>query len=179
MNRVLTIAATVAAFALLASSAALAGGGPVTKQNGKSPAFAAFTSICSVAPFANYGFCSSGTTTFTGVNGKINAVQSKPGRYNLGVSLDGLMPGALYRLWGNRDGLAVPGNITGFFEIATAQADAGGHVDFEYQTTEPEKLAFDVNQLSNPNDEHGITVATSYWSKQFLHVNPDSTLSAG
>jgi hypothetical protein len=178
MKRVLTIAATVAAFALLACSAAL-GGGPITKQNGQSPAFSSFTSICAVSGYASYGFCAGSTTTFSGVKGKINAVQAKPGRYNLGISFDGLTPGATYRLWGNRDGAAQAGKIDGFFKIADAVADGGGSVEFDYQTTDPAPLAFDLNQLRDPWDVNGITIVTSYWSKQFLHVNADTSLSAG
>ena len=179
MKRVSMIAAASAALALLVCSAAFAGGGPVTKQNGKSPAFSAFTSICAVSGYAGYGFCAGSTSTFSGVKGKINAVQAKAGRYNLGISFDGLTPGATYRLWGNRDGLAQPGQLDGFFAIATAQADEGGSVEFDYQTTDAEKLAFDLNQLRDASDANGVTIVTSYWSKQFLHVNADSSLSTG
>jgi hypothetical protein len=178
MKRV-TIAATIAVLALLTSSAALAGGGPITKQNGKSPAFSSFTSICAVAGYTGYGFCAGSSTTFSGVKGKINAVQAKAGRYNLGISFDGVTPGATYRLWGNRDGVAVAGQLDGFFQVATAQASADGSVEFDYQTTEPETLGFDLNQLRDPSDVHGITIVTSYWSKQFLHVNSDGTLATG
>ena len=45
-------------------------GGPVTKQNGKSPAIEAFTSICAVAGHVNYGLCGGSTATFRDVRGR-------------------------------------------------------------------------------------------------------------
>jgi hypothetical protein len=174
MNRVLTTVACAAALALLACSAA-----PAANQDSLKPAFASFTSICAVPGFVNYGYCNGSTTTFSNVTGKI--AQALPGRdgWHLRISFDGLTPGAVYRLWGNRDGLAIPGKIDGFFQIATARAWFNGSVWFEYITTAPENLGFDLNQLTGPSDANGVTIVTSYWSKQFLHVNPDGSLSAG
>jgi hypothetical protein len=178
MNRVLTTAACAAALVLLACSAALAADGPTTKQDPSKPAFAAFTSICAVPGFVNFGFCNGSTTTFSNVKGRIG--QAQPGRngWHLRISFDGLTPGAVYRLFGNRDGLAIPGRVDGFFQIATAQAIFNGSVFFDYITTAPENLGLDLNQLTGPSDVNGVTIVTSYWSKQFLHVNPDGTLYA-
>ena len=66
----------------------------------------AFTPICAVPGYANYGLCGGRTTTFSGVSGKMNAIQPKPGRYNLDFTFGGLSPGVEYRLWATRD--AVP-----------------------------------------------------------------------
>ncbi len=46
---------SVAVAACVVAAAAL--GAPVTKQNGKSPAFSGFTSICTLAPYLFYGDC--------------------------------------------------------------------------------------------------------------------------
>ena len=59
---------------------------------------------------------------------------AEPGQWHLRISFDGLTPGALYRLWGNRDGLAIPGKVDGFFQIATATAFVNGSVFFDYIT---------------------------------------------
>jgi hypothetical protein len=67
--------------------------GPITKQNGQKPAFDAFTSICAVPGYANYGLCGGDATRFTGIKGKMNAVQPKQGRYNLDFTFTGLTPG--------------------------------------------------------------------------------------
>jgi len=164
----------VALAALLAAgtSAAL-GGGPVTKQNGSTPAFNNFTSICAVAGYANYGNCGGDTTTYGHVTGRINAVQAKRGAWNLGLSFTNLEPGASYKLWGNRTGATPsPGVIDGFFEIATVVAAPDGTARFSYQTTDPSNLGFDLNILPG-----NITVVTSYWSNQTIQVlNPDGTL---
>src|SRR4029453_4447657 len=54
--------------------------GPITKQNGQKPAFNAFTSICAVPGYADYGLCGGDATRFTDVKGKVNAVQAKQER---------------------------------------------------------------------------------------------------
>ena len=159
---------SVLAAACVFAAAALAG--PVTKQNGKSPAFTGFTSICTLPQYLFYGFCDGDATKFTNVAGKMDAVQSKLGRYDLNFSFTNLAPGATYRLWGNNGS---------FFVIGTAIADASGGVKFGYQTTSPAGLGFDLNQLRGDWDVNGITLVTSYWSNQLLSVNPDGTISAG
>jgi hypothetical protein len=89
----------VATAACVVAAAAL--GAPVTKQNGKSPAFSGFTSICTLAPYLIYGDCNGDATAFTNVNSRMNAIQAKPGRYNLEFTFSNLTPGTVYRLWGN------------------------------------------------------------------------------
>jgi hypothetical protein len=49
-------------------------------------------------------------------------------------------------------------------------------VSFDYQTTNPTNLGFDLNVLSNPNDVNGITLVTSYWSNQWLQVKTGGLL---
>jgi hypothetical protein len=149
---------------------ATAAGKPLTKQNGKSPAFTGFTSICTLPQYLNYGFCNGNATAFSGVKSRMNAVQPKPGRYNLEFSFSGLTPGAVYRFWGNNGA---------FFVIGTQIADGSGSVDFDYETTSPAGLGFDLNQLRGDWDFNGITLVTSYWSNQLLSVNTDGTLAAG
>jgi hypothetical protein len=178
MNRLLTTAALAATLALLACSVAPAADGPITKRDPLTPAFASFTSICAVPGYANFGFCNGDVTRFSEVKGKIDQALPSRGRWHLRISFEGLTPGATYRLWGNRDGLAIPGKIDGFFQIATATAFFNGSIFFDYITTNPENLGLDLNQLTGPNDVSGVTIVTSYWSKQFLHVNADGTLSA-
>ena len=149
---------------------------PLTKQNGRSPASTRFTSICAVPGFAGYGFCNGDTSQFANVTGRINAVQPKAGVWNLDLSFANLEPGVAYTLWGNRSGAmpsVEPRIVSGFFEIATAVADASGSVSFSYQTTDPVDLGFDLN-ASGPN----VTVVTSWWSVQWLEKNPDGTLYA-
>jgi hypothetical protein len=152
--------------------AAAAFAGPITKQNGKAPAFANFTSICTLPPYLFYGFCNGDATTFTNVQGKIDAVQAKPGRYDLDFTFTNLTPNAPYRLYGNNGA---------FFVIGATVANGSGTVKFSYQTTSPAGLGFDLNRILGaditvPGD---ATVVTSYWSNQLLRVNPDSTLAAG
>ena len=169
MKRLLTIG--LATFALASAGTATAGGGPVTKQNGATPVLSSFTSICTLAPYADYGYCAGGRSTLSNVSGRVNAVQPKPGVWSLDVSFTGLQPGASYTLWGNSTAPpAIPGQIVGFFAIGTVLAAADGTAKFNYQTTAPENLGFDLN-LS------GYTIVTSYWSNQRLHVNADGTLS--
>src|SRR4051812_47469877 len=137
MKSFLALVATGTVLALLAASAVAAA--PITKQNGSSPAFNNFTSICAVSGYVNYGLCGGSASTFGSVKGKINAIQPKVGRWNLGLSFSGLQPGGSYTLWGNQDG-ATPsaGVVGGFFNIATATADALGNVSFSYQTSNPD-----------------------------------------
>ena len=158
-----TIAAT------LTFAAASQAGPPVTKQNGQKPAISNFTSICAVPGYADYGLCGGQTTAFSDVRGKMNAVQAKPGRYNLGFSFSGLTPGTEYRLWSTRDAVPFGGTWT---EVGRAFADAGGSVEFSLQTTAPGGLGFDLNTV-----EGNTTIVTSWWSGQKLVVNPDSSLS--
>jgi hypothetical protein len=176
MNRLASIAALVAGLSILAVPAAL--GGPITKQNGTTPVFNDFTSICGVPGYLNYGNCGGDPTTYGNVTGRINAVQAKLGRWNLGLSFKNLQPGALYRLWGNQDGaVPAPGEISGFFPIATAVAGLDGTASFSYQTSNPSNLGFDLNILADATVYRGVTVVTSYWSQQAIKVmNPDGTL---
>jgi len=161
-----TAAILVIAAAALLSSVALAGG-PVTKQNGKSAAFDAFTSICAVSGYANYGLCAGDTTKFTNVKGKVNAIQAKAGRYNLEFGFSNLTPGVEYRLWATRNG-------SSFAEVGRAFASESGSASYSLQTTDPAGLGFDLNTV-----EGDITIVTSWWSGQQLVVNPDGTVSAG
>ncbi len=158
---------TVVVAACVFAAAAL--GAPLTKQNGKSPAFSAFTSICTLPQYLFYGYCEGDASAFTNVQGRMNAVQAKPGRYNLGISFTNLIPGAVYRLWGNNGS---------FFVIGTDVADLSGSVEFDYQSTSPAGLGFDLNRVRAGWDVNGVTIVTSYWSNQLLAVNPDGTLSA-
>jgi hypothetical protein len=173
MNRLLRIAACAAALALLSCSAAAA-----SSQDPLAPVLT-FTPICAVPGYANFGLCDGDPTKFSNVKGTVGQSQARRGHWLIRVSFQGLTPGATYRLWGNRDGLAIPGKIDGFFPIATGRALLGGILWFDIDTTNPENLAFDLNQVMGPSDVNGTTIGTSYWSKQFLHVNPDTTLSAG
>ncbi len=100
MKSALSAVAIVATLTLVGSALA---GGPVTKQNGSKPVIEKFTSICAVAGYAGYGLCGGSTNTFSGVGGKMNAVQPKSGTYNLDFSFSGLTPGTEYRLWSTRD----------------------------------------------------------------------------
>ena len=54
MTRIAVLAAA-ASVLVLGTSTAVAG--PVTQQNGKTPVFNAFTSICAVPGYVNYGNC--------------------------------------------------------------------------------------------------------------------------
>ena len=162
-----------------AFGAASAAAGPITKQNGNAPVFKDFTSICTVPGYVNFGWCGGDATKFTNITGKVNAVQPKVGRWNLGISFKGVMPGWTYRLWGNRDGATPsPGVIGGFFIIGDAVADASGNLNYAYQTDSPNNLGFDLNILVDPWwSYHGITLVTSYWSQQAIKVlNADGTL---
>ena len=144
-----------------------AGGGPITKQNGStSPAFEKFTSICAVSGYANWGFCGGDVTKFTDVKGKMNAIQAKPGRYNLDFEFTRLTPGVEYRLWATRDGAS-------FLEVGRVFADQSGSVKYQLQTNAPAGLGFDLNTAQGD-----ITLVTSWWSGQSLVVNADGTLSA-
>jgi hypothetical protein len=173
--KTLLIAAVLAA---LVAPAASPGDGPVTKQNGQTALFNDFTPICAVPGYANYGNCGGSTATYEGVRGRINAVQAKVGRWNLGLSFSGLEPGRYYKLWGNRrPDTPIPGVVEGWFAIGVGVADEGGRLSFGYQTTDPSFLGFDLNVLDHANDFGGITVTTSYWSTQRIEVlNPDGTL---
>jgi len=162
--RLLVVAVAAGVFA----AASLAG--PVTKQNGKAPAFSGFTSICTLPQYLFYGFCDGDAAKFTGVKGKMDAVQTKVGRYDLNFTFSGLTPGAVYRLWGNNGS---------FFVIGTVIADLSGNAKFGYQTSSPAGLGFDLNFIRGDWDVNGVTIVTSYWTNQLLSVNPDGTISAG
>ena len=171
--------ARIVLFVLLISVAvASASAAPITKQNGGTPVFQDFTSICTVPGYINFGWCGGDATKFTNIKGKINAVQPKMGRWNLGISFKGLLPGWTYRLWANRDpATPSPGQITGFFVIGDVVADAGGNANFSYQTDDPNYLGFDLNVVDHPWSVQGVTLVTSYWSQQAIKVlNPDGTL---
>ena len=167
LSKIFALAAVIAAL-----SAASAGAAPVTKQNGRDPAFSRFTPICAMAAFLNYGYCNGDAQTFANVSGRINAVQAKPGRWNLELTFAHLRPGVAYTLWGNQTGATpVPGVVFGFFAIGTSLADAGGTATFDYQTTNPSNLGFDLN-TTDPN----YTVVTSWWSSQWLRILNSSGL---
>ena len=162
MKRILLPVLAATAVLVPASQAA----GPITKQNGKSPAIEAFTSICAVSGYANYGFCAGDTKKFTNVKGKMNAIQAKPGRYNLEFEFSNLTPGVEYRLWSTSDGRS-------FTEVGRMVASATGGVEYKLQTDTPAGLGFDLNTVAQGD----ITVVTSWWSGQKLVVNTDSTLT--
>ena len=112
--------------------------------------------------------CAGSTTTFSGAGGKMNAVQPKPGTYNLDFSFSGLTPATEYRLWAND---AVP--FSGIWVVVgQAFTDAAGAVKFSMQTTDPVGLGFDLNTVDG-----NITIVTSWWSGQTLVVNADGRLS--
>ena len=156
---------TVAMLAALAF-AATAHGGPITKQNGSASVISAFTPICAVSGYAGYGLCGGSTATFSGVGGKLNAVQAKAGRYNLDFTFSGLTAGTEYRLWATTDGST-------WSEVGRAFASESGAVSYEWQTSSPAGLGFDLNTVQGD-----ITIVTSWWSGQRLVVNADSSLSA-
>ena len=111
------------------------------------------------------------------VTGRINAIQAKAGRWNLGISFKNLQPGIVYRLWGNRDGTPVAGAVGGDSPVATAAAAADGTLSFSYQTSDPTNLGFDLNSIAGPWDLNGVTIVTSYWSQQMIKVlSPDGAL---
>ena len=166
----------VVALSAAAVTAPLASGGPITKQNGTTPVFNKFTSICSVPGYVNYGNCGGDPTKYANLTGRINAVQAKVGVWNLGFSFTNAEPGRTYRLWGNRT-TADRGDISGFFVIATSVAALDGSVKFSWQTTDPSNLGFDLNILADEFEYRGTTTVTSYWSLQALKIlNPDGTL---
>jgi hypothetical protein len=177
MGRLASIATVVAVGCLAVAPAALTKDGPITKQNGGTPLFADFTSICAVPGYASYGNCGGSTSTYSDVKGRINAVQAKLGVWNLGVSFTGLQPGATYRLWGNRSaGAPSPGVIDAFFIAGTAIASLDGKAEFSVRTSEVTNLGFDLNVLE-ADEFRGTTVVTSYWSSQTIQVlNEDGTL---
>jgi hypothetical protein len=177
VGRVASIATVVAAACLAVAPAALTKDGPITKQNGSTPLFADFTSICSVPGYQSYGNCGGSTETYSGVRGRINAVQAKLGVWNLGVSFSGLEPGATYRLWGNRSASApTPGVIDAFFIAGTVVASLDGKAEFSVRTSEVTNLGFDLNVLQ-ADEFRGTTVVTSYWSSQTIQVlNEDGAL---
>ena len=158
---------------------AAANAAPLTKQNGRSPASTSFTSICAVPGFLNYGLCNGDPATFSRVRARINAVQAKAGVYNLDLEFSGLDSGLSYRLCGNRSGVTpTPGVVVGFFPIARTIANPDGTAELSYQTTSPADLGFDLNVASGPLDPGDVTVVTSWWSKQWLEKNADTTLYA-
>lgn len=162
MSKVLALALAVAAI-----SAATAGAAPLTKQNGKTPVLSSFTPICAMPAYINYGYCGGNAKTFSGVGGRVDAVQPKPGSWNLELTFSRLRPGVSYTLWGNQSGVApIPGTFMGgFFAIGTSLADASGTAKFSYRTTNPTNLGFDLN-TTDPN----YTVVTSWWSSQWLQI---------
>jgi hypothetical protein len=153
-------------------AAASATAGPPTKQNGSTPLFNDFTSICTVPGYLQYGNCNGDPTKYTQITGRINAVQAKTGRWNLGFTFTNLDPSVLYRLYGNQLGVPpVPYN-QGFFVIGEGTPALDGTLRFSYQTTDPSNLGFDLNIRWGDT-----TVVTSYWSQQWIQVlNPDGTL---
>ena len=118
MRSALTAVAIVATLTLVGSAQA---GGPVTKQNGSSPVLN-FTPICAVAGYADYGLCGGLTSTFSGVGGKLNAIQPKLGTYNLEFVFSGLTPATEYNLLSTRD--AVPFGGT-WVEVSRSRRGCG------------------------------------------------------
>jgi hypothetical protein len=171
MNRILAVVTIIGAAALAGVPAG--GAAPITKQNGGAPVFKDFTSICAVPGYVNYGLCGGVATKFTNIKGKVNAVQPKTGRWNLGISFTGLQPGTVYRLWGTQDSaVPSPGVVNGYFQIGIGTADLNGGLNFSYQTSDPNNLGFDLNTLNGD-----VTLVTSYWSQQAIKVlNADGTL---
>lgn len=175
MSRFVSALLVLLATAVLAVPTATAG--PITKQNGSNGVLSSVTSICAIPYYVNYGYCGGNPLALTEISGRINAVQSKSGVWNLGISFGNLQPGATYRLWGNQNpALPVPGVVFGFFSIASGVAGLDGKLEFSYQTTNPAYLGFDLNRQAGDFDFNGTTVVTSYWSKQRLQVKPDGTL---
>ena len=166
MRSALTVVAIVATLVLAGSSQA---GGPVTKQNGSTPVISKFTSICAVDGYAGYGLCGGSKTTFSGVGGKMSAVQPKSGTYNLDFSFSGLTPATEYRLWATYDAVRFDGT---WKEVVRGVTDASGSIKLSVQTTAPNGLGFDLNTI-----EGNITIVTSWWSGQKLVLNADGTLS--
>jgi hypothetical protein len=162
MKTVWTTATMVVALVLVGSSIAAS----PPKQNGSTPVIKAFTPICAVPGYADYGLCGGQTTTFSGVSGKMNAIQPKPGVYNLEFSFTGLTPGVEYRLWATKDA------ILPWTEVGRMVATETGSLSFKYQTNAPAGLGFDLNTIDGD-----ITIVTSWWSGQKLVVNADGTLS--
>lgn len=162
MKTVWTTATMVVALVLVGSSIAAS----PPKQNGSTPVIKAFTPICAVPGYADYGLCGGQTTTFSGVSGKMNAIQPKPGVYNLEFSFTGLTPGVEYRLWATKDA------ILPWTEVGRMVATETGSLSFKYQTNAPGGLGFDLNTIDGD-----ITIVTSWWSGQQLVVNADGTLS--
>jgi hypothetical protein len=155
----------VFALLILVFSAAGASAAPVTKQNGRNAVFSNFTPICSMPGYIDYGYCNGNANTFADVAGIIEAVQPKIGRWNLTLTFTHLRPGVSYRLWGNQTGVPPAPFSPGFFVIGTSIADASGKAKFDYETTNPTNLGFDLN-TTDPN----YTVVTSWWSVQWLHI---------
>ena len=169
-SKALVLAAVLAAV----TAASAAAGGPVTKQNGNNALFTSFTPICSMAGFLNYGYCNGNAGLFADVGGRIDAVQPKPGTWNLDLTFTHLRPAVSYTLWGNQSGAApIPGQaFFGWFAVGTTLADATGTAKFKYVTTNPTNLGFDLN-TTDPN----YTVVTSWWSSQWLQIlNSSGTL---
>jgi opacity protein-like surface antigen len=161
MKKTLLLALLFVAFSAAGASAA-----PVTKQNGRNAVFSSFTPICSMPAFVNYGYCNGNAGTFADVAGRIDAVQAKAGRWNLSLTFTHLSPGVSYTLWGNRSGATpTPGSVSGFFVAGTSIADAAGTANFDYQTTSPTNLGFDLNTTGD-----NVTIVTSWWSSQWLHI---------
>jgi hypothetical protein len=164
MTRVI-LAGMLVALTLVGSTQA---GGPVTKQNGSTPVITAFTPICAVAGFATYGLCGGDVAMFGNVSGKMNAVQPKPGKYNLDFTFTNLTPGVEYRLWATRDA----GPFTGtWIEVGKAFASETGSATYKLQTDSPGGLGFDLNRVQGD-----VTIVTSWWSGQYLVVNSDGSL---
>src|ERR1043165_5968550 len=158
-----SMGALIAVISLVAAS--VAAGGPPPKQNGSNPVFKDLTSICAVPGYVDYGNCNGDSTKYTNITGRINAVQAKTGRWNLGFTFSNLEPGIQYRLYGNQLGVTPTPYNTGFFVIGDGVAGLDGTLKFSYQTTDPSNLGFDLNLLWGD-----ITVVTSYWSQQWIQV---------
>jgi hypothetical protein len=110
------------------------------------PVFTSFTSICTLAPYADYGYRPGEKSRFQNVSGGINAVEPKRGVWNLDVSFAGLQPSASYALCATRPRHPPsPATASASARIGTVVADVDGASVFTYRTTDPENLGFGLN----------------------------------
>lgn len=147
------IGVAVSAALVTAALAGTASAAPVSKQNGQS-ALQPFSSVCS--PLPTYAYCATDPTLYSTAAGKIDAVQAKAGRYNMGFTFTGLQAGSTYRVWENLNGA--------FTMLGDVVADDYGRATFAWQyfAQAGDALGFDLN--IDPTDGYGTTVVTSYWS---------------
>ena len=152
MRSALTAVAIVATLVLVGSARRPVD--PSRSRTGQSPVISNFTPICAVPGFASYGFCGGPTTTFSGVGGKLNAVQPKLGTLQLRVPLLRPDPG------GRVQALVDRGDAFGgtWVEVGRAVANAAGAVTFSMVTTSPAGLGFDLNTIARQHHHHNVVV---------------------